>query len=99
MFGFLGPLILWLVKKDESPAVDAHGKEALNFHLSFLLYYFACAILMIPVVFLTFGFGAIPLMPLFFLLIIGHLVCCILGAVQASEGRLFRYPLAIRFIS
>jgi uncharacterized Tic20 family protein len=34
----LAPLIVWLVKRDESPEIDAHGKEALNFQISMLIY-------------------------------------------------------------
>lgn len=86
----VAPLIIWLVKKDESPAVDAHGKETLNFHISILIYVAVGVIAM----FASCGF-------LFFLpLVVGvfGLVMSIIGSVKAGNGELLRYPLTIRLI-
>ena len=46
--GILAPLILWQVKKDDSPYLDAHGKQAVNFNLSFFLYSFILGLTFIP---------------------------------------------------
>lgn len=86
--GFLLPLIVWLAKREDSPLVSAHAKEALNFHLSLVLY----SLLTIPLFFVLIG------IPLFFLLAIGSVVLAILAALEASRGGFFRYPLCIHFI-
>ena len=89
-FGHIaGPLIVWLIKKDQIPFVDDQGKEALNFQISITLYIFLC----IPLVFLLIG------IPMIFGLVIFQLVATIIGGVKASTGAAFRYPLNIRFIS
>jgi uncharacterized protein len=84
----LGPLIVWLVKRDESPEIDAHGKEALNFQISMLIYNAVAAIFCLVLI----GF--------FFLAILWVLnaVFVIIAAIQASDGKFYRYPMTIRFI-
>ncbi|HWP40779.1 MAG TPA: DUF4870 domain-containing protein, partial [Tepidisphaeraceae bacterium] len=88
--GFLGPLIIWLIKKDSSPFVNDQGKEALNFQLTLLI---AWAVAM-ALACITFGIGAL----LFPLILALNLVLCILAAVKANQGVAYRYPLAIRLI-
>lgn len=87
--GFLVPLIVWLVKKDESEFVAEHAKESLNFQISLILYFMASAIL------------SLVLIGLFLLAALGvlNLVTVILATVAASKGEMYRYPLCIRFIS
>ena len=89
-FGFfVGPLIVWLVKKDEYPLVDDQGKESLNFQLSLLLYYVVSALLVIVVIGI----------PLLIALAVFQLVEIIIASVRAKNGELYRYPLTIRFVS
>lgn len=89
-FGFfVGPLIVWLVKKDEYPLVDDQGKESLNFELSILLYYVISGLL----VFVLIG------IPLLIAVAVFQLVEIIVASVKAKDGELFRYPLTIRFVS
>jgi uncharacterized protein len=89
LFGvFLVPLIVWLVKKDESEFVAEHAKESLNFQISLILYIMASAIL----VFIIIGIF------LLFAIIILSLVTVILASVAASKGEMYKYPLCIRFI-
>ena len=103
LVGYLGnglgsivvPLILWIIKKDELPEVNEHGKEALNFNLSIHIYGFAVLIFM----FGTFGIGAVIGIPLLIALGIFHLVCTIRGAISANRGEPYRYPLTIRMVS
>jgi hypothetical protein len=87
--GFLFPLVVYLVKRQDSPIAAEHAKEALNFHISIYLYGIAsvllCAILI----------G----IPLLMALIVGSVVCAIIACVKASEGQLYRYPLTIRLVS
>jgi uncharacterized Tic20 family protein len=84
-----GPLIIWLVKKDESPFVDDQGKESLNFQISFTIYCIFAAIL--AVIFI----GIILLIALG----IAFLILVILAAIKANEGEEFRYPFTIRLIA
>jgi uncharacterized protein len=84
----LGPLIVWLVKRDESPEIDAHGKEALNFQISMLIYSAVAAVSCL--VLIGFVFLAI--------LWVLNAVFVIIASIQASDGKFYRYPMTIRFI-
>jgi uncharacterized Tic20 family protein len=84
----LGPLIVWLVKRGDSPEVDAHGKESLNFQISMLIYDAIAAILCIVLI-------GIPILIALWVL---NTVLVIIASIQASEGKLYRYPITIRLI-
>jgi uncharacterized protein len=84
----IGPLVVWLIKKDQSWFVNDQGKEAVNFQISLTIYIIIAAIL----AFLLIG------IPLLFVLGIGGLILIIIAAVKANEGVVYRYPLTIRFI-
>jgi hypothetical protein len=84
----LGPLILWLLKRADSPYLDATGKEAVNFNISWMIYT-ALAFLS---VFALVGFLFLPLVAL------GWLIFVITASIKASEGKIYRYPLTIRLI-
>ena len=90
----IGPLVIWLIKKDEIPEVDRHGKEALNFNISVFIY----GIVLVMLTFVSFGFGGLLTMPLGFALWVFHLVCVIMASVKASKGEEYQYPLCIRLI-
>jgi uncharacterized protein len=92
---FVGPLVMWLIKRDEHPFLDHHGKEALNFNLSMLLY----AVVGVVISILTLGFGLIVAIPLGIALFVTWVVAPIIGAVKASNGEGYRYPVTIRFIA
>ena len=84
----LPPLILWLIKRDESPELDAHGKEAVNFQISMLIYNLVAAefcLILVGFLFLA-------------ILWILNTVFVIIAAIQASDGKFYRYPMTIRFI-
>ena len=85
---FLGPLVVWLVKRDEHPFIAMHAKEALNFNISVLIYAFVGFILM----FVLIG------IPILIAIGIAWFVLTIVGAVKASNGEVYRYPLTIRFV-
>ncbi len=91
----LGPLLVWLLKRDESPEIDAHGKESLNFQLSMFIYTAALGVTCFILMFVLIGF---LLIPLFAILYVVDLVLVIIASLKASEGRLYRYPLTIRLI-
>jgi len=83
----IGPLVIWMMKKDDSAFVDFHGRESLNFQISIMIYW-------IPVIALCFvliGFALIPCLILF------HFIAVIIAAIRANDGKHFRYPLCIRF--
>ena len=84
-----GPLVFWLVKKDESSEVDMHGKESLNFQLSITLYTFVFVILSLLLIGIPFLIGTV----------IYWFVATIIGSVRANGGELFHYPLSIRFFN
>ena len=86
----LGPLIVWLLKRSEIPSVDAHGKEALNFQISVLIY----AVALVLVAFMTCGVGGFLLIGLG----IAQIALMIIAAFKAANGELYRYPLTIRLI-
>ena len=85
----LGPLIVWLVKRGESPEIDAHGKESLNFQISMLIYDAVAAILCVVLI-------GIPILIALWIL---NTVLVIIASIQASEGKFYRYPLTIRLIN
>ncbi len=84
----LGPLIVWLIKKDEMPFVNDQAKEALNFQITMFLAAVVATILI---------FVAIGIL-LLVLLWIADLVFMIIAAVKASEGVAYRYPVNLRLI-
>lgn len=87
-FTVIGPLIVWLIKKDESAYLNALGKETINFQLTLLILYVICGVLTIIVV----GALLAPLVGLF------GLVMIIVAAVKANEGIIYRYPFCFRFL-
>ena len=91
----LVPIILWTTKKAESPFLDDHGREAINFQISLLIYSVLFAILAIPIGFITCGVGfAIALFPY----VLG-LVGMIQASIAANRGEFYRYPMTIRFLN
>ena len=84
----VGPLIVWLAKRVDSAEIDAHGKESLNFQLSMLIYNLIAAVLCLVLI----GFFILAILHIL------NVVLVIIASIQASEGKLYRYPLAIRLI-
>lgn len=85
----LGPLVVWLIKKESMPLVDQHGKEALNFQITVGLALLVCFLLFLVVI------GVF----LVFIVAIGALIMTIIAAVKVSNGELdYKYPFAIRLI-
>jgi uncharacterized Tic20 family protein len=86
--GLIAPLLIWQVKKDELPALDAHGKLVMNWVLSALIYTIVAGLLSLIVI-------GIPL--LIIVLVLG-VVFPIVGGIKASNGELWPYPLSIPFL-
>lgn len=87
--GFLGPLIIWLIKKDSSAYVADQSKEALNFQITVAIAYLVSGLL-------TFVLIGCILMPI---VLLGALVLAIMATIAASKGEPYRYPIALRLIS
>ena len=84
----IGPLILWQMKRESDPFIDAQGKEALNFQITVAIVTAICILLMLVIV----GFV------LYGLVTIAALVLAIIGGVKANEGFPYRYPFTWRLI-
>ena len=86
---FVGPLIIWLIKRDDDPFVEVHAREALNFQISVLIY----AIISGFLVLLVIGILLLGALAIFIL------VASVWAAIKAANGEDFRYPLTIRLIT
>lgn len=87
--GFVGALVLWLVKKDESGFVAEEAKEALNFQITLAIALMASILLKMVLI----GFLIFPL------LFVANFIFCLLAALSAAKGKPYRYPLALRLVS
>lgn len=91
---FLGPLIIWMVKKDSMRFVDDQGKEALNFNITVAGIFLILLILSV----VTLGIGLVIAVPVGLIVGIAWLVFTIIAAIKANEGVAYRYPLTLRLI-
>jgi uncharacterized Tic20 family protein len=87
---FVVPLIIYLIKKDEDAFIADQSKEALNFHITVIIAYFALIVISI----ITVGFGAL----LFPVLGLGVLILGIIAGLKANDGIAYRYPFTLRLI-
>ncbi len=93
LIGFvLGPLLVWLLKRDGNPFVDDQAKEALNYQITLFIVAIIAVLFCITIIGLVIG------VPLLWALPFYHVLCMIVAAVKSNEGVAFRYPLTIRFI-
>ena len=85
----IGPLVVWLIKKDEYPIVNLHAMESINFQISIMIYtiisLFSCFILI--------GIVILPLITL------TNIILVIIASIKANKGEVYRYPFTIRFIT
>ncbi|TDR38734.1 hypothetical protein DFR29_11962 [Tahibacter aquaticus] len=91
---FIGPLVIWLVKKDTMPFVDDQGKEALNFNITVCIA--ALALLLLSI--LTLGIGLLIAIPVGLAIGVAWLVFTIIAAIKANEGVVYRYPVCLRLV-
>lgn len=85
---FVGPLIIWLIKKDEDAFVDGQGKEALNFQITVAIALTVSGLLTVVCVGI----------PMLMVVGVGNLVFCIVASAKSNSGKAYRYPVCIRFI-
>jgi uncharacterized protein len=86
--GVIGPLVVWLIKRDQSAFVADQGKEALNFNISVLLAAIVCGVLVLVFIGILLGVA----------LFIFWLTMTIIAGIKASEGVLYRYPVTLRLV-
>lgn len=87
-FGFLAPLIIYLMKKDDSKYVGEQAKESLNFQLTMMIAYIVSFFLM----FILIGILLVVVLHIF------RLVVCIIATIKANEGKMYRYPFTLRIV-
>ena len=103
---FLGPLIVWLLKKNDMPDVDEHGKKSLNFQLSIFVYSLAVTLfgavlagityLLLPPEALVIPLGLLIIAVI--LLTIADIVLVIMAGIKTSKGENYNYPYSMQFI-
>ncbi len=86
---FIGPLVIWLIKREEDPFVEEHAREATNFQISIVIYVIISAILIIVLI----GFIMFVVVAIF------AFVAAIVAAIKAANGEDYHYPLTIRLIA
>ena len=91
---FLGPLVIWLMKKDTMPFVADQAKEALNFNITVSAIFLILLILSV----LTLGIGLLVTLPIMLIVGLAALVLIIMAAIKANDGVAYRYPFAIRLV-
>lgn len=84
----LGPLIVWLLKKEDMPLVAENGKAALNFNIGMFIAYCVAILLC----FIIIG------IPLLFGLVIFHFIVTVMAAIKASEGGVYKYPFTLKLV-
>jgi len=83
----IAPIVIWQIKKNEMPELDAHGKAVVNWQISMLIYAVVSAVLMFVLV----GFLMLAVLGILFL------VFPLIGTIKANNGELWHYPLTIKF--
>jgi len=90
----VGPLIVWLVKRDTLPFAADQAKEALNFNITVALVFVALVLLTV----VTLGIGLVIAYPVGVLLWLAWIVFTIIAAIKANEGVAYRYPFTLRLV-
>jgi uncharacterized Tic20 family protein len=91
----LGPLLVWQIKKNEIPSVEAHGKAALNFQITVTI---AALIGMVVAIVLSFVCVGFLLIPLVILIGLAGLVFAIIAGIKANDGKDYKYPFSFNLI-
>jgi uncharacterized Tic20 family protein len=98
LLGFLGPLIIWLIKKERSRFLNYHGKECLNFCITIYFCVLAISISTCGISFVTYGLGSLLVFPCFLAIIVIKWVMLIMAGLAANKGELYRYAFGLRLI-
>jgi len=90
----IGPLVVWLVKRDSQPFAAEQAKEALNFNITMAIAF--CALVVFTII--TLGIGVLLAWPIGAALFVGWFVLTIIGAIKANEGVAYRYPFTLHLV-
>lgn len=90
LLGFVGPLIIYLMKKDESPYVASQAKEALNFQITLLLVSVGCVFLFLASCGVFF--------PIVFVPVVLQVIFGVIAALAVRDGSNYQYPMNVRFL-
>ena len=85
LVGIIIPILMWTTNKDRSAEVDRHGKNILNFNISYAIYSIALLIIIIGI-------------PFIIVLFVIYAIAVIIASIKANEGKYWEYPLTIKFI-
>jgi uncharacterized Tic20 family protein len=85
---FVGPLVIWLIKKDTMSYVDYHGKEALNFQITLAIAFFVAGLSFMCAI----GVVLVPVLGLL------DLIFSIIASLAASKGEYYKYPFCLRLV-
>ena len=94
----LAPLVLWSAKKEDSSYINDHGKAAVNFQLSWVLYGFLLVLLFVPIAILTLGLGIIAIVIGIIPAVILKIALTTNASIKANSGERYDYPFTIEFI-
>ncbi len=94
----VGPLAVWLIKKDADPFIAEHSARALNFNISVLIYTVVAAIATVVIGFATFGLGLLIAIPVLMVAFVAWLIFVVQAGVAASRGESYTYPWTIDFV-
>lgn len=92
---FAGPLVVWLIRRDDNPFVAEHAREALNFNLTIGALVLICIFFSV----VTLGIGLLITIPAFAAIGILWLYGTVMGTMAASKGEMYRYPMTVRLVS
>ena len=93
---FIGPLVIWMIKKDTMPEVDRHGKAALNFQISLAIYLIVAIVISLILMLIVIGFVTLVLTGIAWTVM--AILFPILAGLKANEGKDYMYPCTIEFI-
>ncbi len=97
--GLIGPLVVWLFKREQSALVAENARNALNFNISVLIYAVAATVAAVLIAIFTFGVGLLVFLPVVLVALVLWLVFTIQGAIAGSRGEVYRYPFTIELVS
>ena len=91
---FIGPLVIWLAKRDSMPFVAVQAREALNFNITAVLVGLVLGLFTL----VTFGIGALLAVPLALIVGLGWLIWVLVATVKTHDGQDWRYPFMLRLV-
>ncbi len=90
--GWIAPIVLWSIAKDKYPEVDVEGKHIINWMISEIIYLFGAIVVCFTLI------GIIIGLPVIFIVGFAGLILPLIGLIEATQGRSYKYPMAIEFI-